>query len=397
MEPSGRLKNFLTNAIIAFMSLLLAFGAAEWILRLVNPPAVTEDPILGNVIRPGGDYDQSGFRNAEVLTEATVVAIGDSQTQGNNATREQAWPQVLGVIATTSVYQMALGGYGPVQYDYLTDKAVLLYPKIVIAGFYFGNDLSDAYRLAYNYDYWKDLRSNNFVIATSSASSTEAIDYRTLLQTGLPPDSLPFKIYQVRLWIRAHSLVYAKLGDASRALRERIGVAKTKDEKLTQIADYAAEHPDLIFNVNEPGIETVLSPAYRIETVSFSEPTTKEGWRIAQDRFRDMKRKLDEKQVRFLLLVIPTKEKVYLEHMKHKGGKIPDVFNLYDRNETELEVATKDFCVKEGIDCIFALPAMAAALDRGEAIYGKTMDGHPLPAGYRVIAEAVSVAQVSVR
>jgi hypothetical protein len=110
-----------------------------------------------------------------------------------------------------------------------------------------------------------------------------------------------------------------------------------------------------------------------------------------------MKRKFDEKQVRFLLLIIPTKEKVYLEHMRHKGGKIPDVFTLYDRNETELEVATKDFCVKEGIDCIFALPAMAAALDRGEAIYGKTMDGHPLPAGYRVIAEAVLAGQVSIR
>lgn len=377
------------NTLIVFVALALALCLAELVLRLASPAPVLEDPILGNIMRPGGEYDANGFRNAEVLSSASLVALGDSQTQGNNATREEAWPQVLGRLATTSIYQMALGGYGPVQYDYLADQALPLHPKAVIVGFYFGNDLDDAYRLAYTYDHWKDLRDKDFTIATTSTEGVGAIDYRTLLQTGLPPDSLQFKIYQVRLWIRAHSLLYAKLGDATRVLREKVGVAKSKDEKIAQVADYASLHPDLVYNVDESGIETILSPAYRIGTVSLSEPQTREGWRITENRFRDIGQKLRNADTRFILLVIPTKEEVYLLHMKHKTGKAPDVFALYNKNESELEERTKELCKREHIDCIFALPAMAAALDRGEAIYGKTFDGHPVPRGYRVIAETV--------
>ena len=388
------MKNFLINTCITVASVVIALLLGEAGLRLLTPTdPVLSDPILGNVMRPGGEYDARGWRNADALSSADIVALGDSQTQGNNApTSNEAWPQVLGHLATSSVYQMALGGYGPVQYGHLLDNALSLHPKVVIVGFYLGNDLTDTYRLAYDFDHWKDLRDPNFV---STVATSSGIDYRTLLQTGLPPDSLEFRIYQIRLYIRAHSRLYALLGDATRSLRERVGVAHTKEEKLSQIADFAEGNPDSVYVVKEPGIETILSPGYRLDTVSLSEKNTAEGWRIAQGVFRKMAERLREKETHFVLLVIPTKEGVYLDYLRHKDGAIPESFTTYDRKENELAATVKDFCVKEKIDCVFALSGMSAALTRKEPIYGKTFDGHPTSAGYRVIAEMLLNAEVS--
>ena len=73
-------------------------------------------------------HDALGFRNATVQPRVDVVAVGDSMTWGINASREEAWPQVLGRRAARSVYQMAHGGYGPVQYLALAEEASTFEP-----------------------------------------------------------------------------------------------------------------------------------------------------------------------------------------------------------------------------------------------------------------------------
>ena len=54
-----------------------------------------------------------------------------------------------------------------------------------------------------------------------------------------------------------------------------------------------------------------------------------------------------------------------------------------------LSAAVRAFC-DTGIECVFALPGLVRALDDGVRIYPENMDGHPLAAGYRVIAEEVA-------
>lgn len=388
--------SLLVKTSVLLISIIVTLLLGEAGLRMFAPASpVMSDPILGNMMRPGGEFDASGWRNERALPSADIVALGDSQTQGNNApTSAGAWPQVLGRLAATSVYQMALGGYGPVQYRHLLDDALLLHPKIVIVGFYLGNDLTDAYRMTYDFDHWKDLREPTFMPATATS---RGIDYHTLLQTWLPPDSREFRMSQMRLWVRAHSRLYAKLADATRPLRERGSVVHRKEDRLTQIAKVAEANPEIAYVAKESGIETILSPGYRLDTVSLSAKNTAEGWRIAKESFSVIAARLREKDVRFVLLVIPTKEGVYLDHMRRTDGMIPEAFTIYDAHESELARTVEEFCVQDKIDCVFALPAMSEALRRRERIYDKTFDGHPTAAGYRVIAETVYNAQLSVR
>lgn len=107
-----------------------------------------------------GPFDALGFRNRAVPIVADVVAIGDSQTVGRNATLDWSWPALLGEISVKQpvVYNMASGGWGPVQYLYMAEKALAFRPRVLVVAFYTGNDAFDAIKVAYNLDAWKSLR-----------------------------------------------------------------------------------------------------------------------------------------------------------------------------------------------------------------------------------------------
>jgi len=68
------------------------------------------------------EHDSNGFRNDSVPKTADIVAIGDSQTYGNGVSPDEAWPRVLARLSFCRVYSMALGGYGPLQYEVLAER-----------------------------------------------------------------------------------------------------------------------------------------------------------------------------------------------------------------------------------------------------------------------------------
>ena len=102
---------------------------SEGLLRVLTPyPVNLQSNMvphlqLGYVLDPEmADVDVNGFRNAEVPQEVDIVTIGDSHTQGFNVTSDQSWPGQLARQLNQSVYNMGVGGYGPLQY-----KTCLLY------------------------------------------------------------------------------------------------------------------------------------------------------------------------------------------------------------------------------------------------------------------------------
>jgi hypothetical protein len=252
------MKKTLVNVAIVVASITIALLIGELAIRLAQPDQIVTDPVLGRraVDLPG--WDANGWKNPRALSKADIVAIGDSQTEGDNAGVEETWPFVLGALSSTTVYQTALGGFGPVQYAVLGERALELDPRAVIVGLYLGNDVLDAYSLTYGSDAWTSLRDPDF---RATSTDVDQYDFRTIMSTGLDPSSLSYNIYQARLWVRAHSKLYATLGNATRKLRELIGVAKTVDEKLEDVEEYAKAHPDVVYYFDEPGISTVLSPA----------------------------------------------------------------------------------------------------------------------------------------
>lgn len=376
-------KNFWLNGSLVAGSVVLALIFTEIILRLLSPAAIIEDPILGVRGAPAEDWDEAGFRNEKVLTTANIVALGDSQTEGNNATREEAWPQVLGQLGSTTVYQLAAGGYGPIQYNYLFDQAVKKNPEIIIVGLYLGNDLLDAERLVYTKDYWQEWRRDSY---HSVASST---NYRLTLAYGLEPGTMAYKIKATRDWLRNNLRVYALAGNATRGLRESLGLAQKLPESLNDVSKLSAERPDLVWVYEDEQVGTVLSPIYRLGSVDLSQAKTAEGWRLTTRALTELATKAKEKKIRLIINVIPTKEAVYLSHLEKSGQKIPDSFKFYWKAERQLAQEVRALCSGLQIECIFPLADLTAALGRGEKIYGVTMDGHPLARGYEVIARSV--------
>src|SRR5262249_21309281 len=125
-QPKPR-SSRLANLVLLVLSTVGAILLAEFGLRFtVNPgdflhATLIDDPVLGHRIQPlTTGHDGLGYRNIVVPERADIVAIGDSQTYGVGAPRDSSWPYQLSQLLGENVYNMAVGGYGPLQYLYLT-------------------------------------------------------------------------------------------------------------------------------------------------------------------------------------------------------------------------------------------------------------------------------------
>ncbi len=123
-----------------------------------------------------GPNDLLGFRNSYVPTATDIVVIGDSQTYGNNASMQNSWPQQmtdqLGMSGIgASVYTMATGGWGAVQYLEMARYALLFKPQMMIVAFYTGNDPMDTFITAYGMERWKFLRPDSNLSAGDAPKS----------------------------------------------------------------------------------------------------------------------------------------------------------------------------------------------------------------------------------
>lgn len=381
-------KNNIINLSLLLGSIIFALILAEIILRIFIPiNKIIPDPILGHRIDSRiNDYDKNGFYNSFIPDKAEIVVLGDSQTRGNNTkTSDQAWPQILEKISGESVYQMAVDGYGPVQYSYLIDNAFKFNPKIIIVGFYTGNDLLDTVRLVYSNENWKHLRSSDFVLNKHNDNGSDII---SILQSGYKPGSWKFKILKIRQWLRSKSYLYTFLGRSTRNLRENLGLAETKSERNKRIAE-KLKNEKIAFVYDKQPISSLLSPSYRFNSVNLDNLETKEGLRIAKELFLQMSDKAKEHGAIFIIVIIPTKEMVYGNYFQDTDEPINSNFSEFLSKEKELKNTLLQFCKKNDIYCIDVLPSLVNSLERGEKIYPEEMDGHPIPTGYAVIARSI--------
>ncbi len=394
MRIGGRsmswIKTNRANLILLAVSLVFAVFLAEVVVRAVvrveREVGVVDDSILGKKAGMRGSWDKNGFRNREIPVRAEIVVMGDSQTQGVNASMDEAWPQVLARLSGKTVYQMAFIERGVPQHYYLLDQALAFDPSLVMVGFYLGNDLLDAYNLVYSYDFWKKWR---LLSSKNNSSRIRDEEVRTMINYGVDKGSISFYLIKFRQWLRSKSYLYTLVGDGTRKIRERLGLAETKEERQRKIESWIASHPEEGYIYPDPKIKTILSPSYRLKTVDLSDPQTKEGWRITQLMLEEMNRKVAARGKRFVIVIIPTKELVYGTFMREDGITIPEnLVNIIDK-EDNLKRTVLQFCSEKNIICTDTTPALAEALRNKVKIYPPSLNGHPLASGYEVIAKAV--------
>jgi lysophospholipase L1-like esterase len=366
----------LARLLLVTLSLAISVLAIEAVLQCVlDPldylrPKLIADDVLGFRIQPGSNgHDAWGCRNRSVPASARVVAIGDSLTYGQSAKIDQSWPAVLGRRLGVSVYNLSTPGYGPAQYCHLLEsEGVTLGPRLVIVGFYYGNDLENAAAAVYSHDHWREVRDPSTVAETLAdppiVKNSDALGGWEGWKLMLQERSFFYR------------LVDFALKEINRKLTARLFPAMNDD--FVRVADGITR------------LYTTLTPGKRIRALDLSDPRIREGLRVSLALFLRMHEACAARGINFVVLLLPTKESVLSEYLDRRGitAAHPKLAKAIDE-ERELDHRVKQFLEEHGVAYLDPRDALAAALGR-ELLYSTDLDGHPSPGGYAVIAESVA-------
>ena len=394
-----KIKQILFAIITVFFSLVvidLALHAAASVVPQVNDLISTVSvkvPDAKLLYRPNPaypDHDEKGFRNAQVPAAADIVALGDSHTWGSGVKSEQTWPKALEVLTGRPVYNMGMSGWGPVQSFLYWEEATSLKPKVVIEGLYSGNDLYDAFSMVYLRGQLPELMSGDKTMQDKikQEKQVESIQSRVSKMFGSGNKKSGLRL-SVKAWLARNSAVYGLLTRAQfelSRLHEAQTGPPTADEEWQKALSRAARYPENSQVFSSDSSRTVFTSEYRLAALNLEDPRIREGQRIALEVIRQMHQLAIREGIRFIVLLLPTKELAFSEQTKALA------YSNYQsllRNEQQFWAETKSFFAQHSIEYIDALPPLQANLQEGSQPYNVSYDGHPNAVGHRVIAEAV--------
>ncbi len=374
-----QVKKILVNLLVLGAAGLIGLGLCELGARLVLRPAdylsveMVHDDILGAVPSKGtrsGGFDDWGFRNREVPASADIVTLGDSHTYGNTATMEDSWPYALGRLSGQRVYNLGLGGYGPNQYfAVFKSRGFSLKPKLILCGLYMGDDFENAYLITYGLEHWAYLRE----------LPAEKVDYN-IWETA--PDTSWHK--PIRLWLSRHSVIYQLVVHGPLAARFR-GEGQIKSASRRDSDAVTLDLPD-------KHILEAFLPEQIGRRLDQNDPRIREGMRITFKLLKEMADASRQHDVRFMVVVIPTKEMVFSDYLERDPSlPLKDVVQKLLANERVARDKTFAFLTESGIPYVDALPKLKAGVQNQLYARGAT-DMHPGKNGYYAIAEAVHEA-----
>jgi hypothetical protein len=357
--------NLLILAVASILSLLAAEFVARTVLDPVDylNPAVVNDEFLGHRIAShSGGHDAWGFRNKQVPKQADIVCIGDSATYGVSALAYESFPAALAKIRGRSVYNMALGGYGPIQYLHLMrTEAVKLKPKVVIVGFSFATDVLESYNVVRFNKNW-----------SSYGGLGEAVEGGKFIHPDRPGKFLG----GFRAWLSENSVLYAV------ASRHPIFNFIRKRETVTRMAG------ETFFTFRDQKHDTMLSFDRRGSGLDMTDVRLKAGFDIAKRALHDMRQEAEKNHMRFVVVLFPTKERAYGKLLEQAGviGSHPQFAEVL-RQEDSARNEMIGYLHGQKIEVVDLLAPLEAGLAEKDMF--PTTDGHPNPEGYRLIAETI--------
>jgi lysophospholipase L1-like esterase len=350
------------SLVLLGASVVLALGAGEAALRLFPQlmpeearlrlhwrevhaePVSKADSYLGFVYPPnqkgrfereGGEFgfsyttDEHGFRNPSPWPErADLVVLGDSMAFGYGVDDDEAWTSLLADQRPDSrVINLGLIGASPQQYFRIYETfGQALRPDLVLFCLFPGNDLADALR----FDKW--------------------------LEAGSPGN--------YELW--------RDTSPARGALRDLLGRSY-----LVALARQARESVDLQFSgrtMELPDFGRLqLAPGVYARNQELAQPDHP-AFRSVIDAIERTRALAERGSSKFLVLLVPTKEEVYLPLLGEEPPLGTAPFATY---LSKAEVPYLDLT-----------PYFEARAREGQKLFFE-IDGHPNAAGYRLMADVV--------
>lgn len=345
---------------------LLALEAG---IRLIRPssfqhPEIMEHPVRGFSMRPNrGGMDARGFRNVEALERADIVCIGDSQTYGSSVRLSETFPVALGERFGRSVYNMSLGGYGPVQYLALTKTAIELRPKAIVVGFYFGNDLVNAHT-AIGIPHWARLQDPKRTYERPLGASPHT-----------PEPNLAMN-------------VLALLKHSSKLVRYLHSEVSFRMKQSRYLADTYWREPGAP-RYDGGNIQTLFTPKLRLGPLQLSSGQVRDGLRITEQCLIEMNALCDRAGVRMVLLLLHTKEFYYHRFLTARGDAAAGSLAELAAAEVTMTTRIKGIAERLGAGLIDPKQKVLEALREDRALWPPNSDGHFTAAGCALVAEVI--------
>jgi len=305
---------------------------------LASDNMLLQDPYTNIRFRPllpadatSGPHDILGFRNEAVPNHAAIIVFGDSQTYGIGEPFAANWPNQLAALPgqeETPVYNMAVGGWGAVQYlDMFSKAAVRLHPRIAIIAFYSGNDSLESFITAYGNPNWETFR----------------------LDPTLDGSDAP------------------KIGN----------LLSVEDAWPVRFSD---------------GTHMVFTPTGRLAADDNGNPAVRAGYAIMAEVARRIGALALQQEIAAIFTIIPTRELVYAEKVAQEGLSAPEDYRRLIRMEREnIEELAGNIRTIPGSRYVDLVRPLQTTALSDSPLYPRQWDGHPGKAGYAVIARTLAV------
>ncbi|MBL8752160.1 MAG: hypothetical protein JNK15_02570 [Planctomycetes bacterium] len=363
-----RARRFWRRVLFAAVPLGALLLATELGVRLFGPeperPGVLlPDTRLGHRNEPFTEgTDARGFRNATALERTDVLFVGDSQTWGFGVGRDATFAALLHQATGQATYQMANGSWGPVQYVELVRQGLALRPRHVVVTVYLGNDLVDAHDYA-GLDGAEALRS-------------PGVAYTVRDNPEFHPQRAPNVAMALVDGVLDRSRV---LGFAARVVKSRLqGGALDRGPG------------DLAFD-SVPALATILRPSYRMPAVDPTRSGVRDGIAVTERALAAIAAacRTAAPASEPVLVVLPTKEFVYANWATRRQAPIAGLDAILAAERTT-HAAVMAAGNAAGMRTIDLAPLLGDALDRGEAPWPASGDGHLNAAGHTLVAKALA-------
>lgn len=343
--------------------IILEVGLRTFTIFPIGKTKVNHE-ILGWVMDSNmAEIDEHGFRN-NTLSSIDIVALGDSHTYGFNVSSDNSWPKLLARKLDKTVYNFGVGGYGILQYQYLLDKSIELDPKVILLGLYLPNDLNDICRLVSTNQYWSS-RAKEFNINSSLCNESQK-------RKNISKKKRP----SVSKWLKEKSAT--------------ISIALEYNSYFSTLRKIENNEIRNAVVINDKKTKTIINHK-RIKQhkkyMDVNEPQIKMAYEVLKHIFLKANKNFETNNIRFGILFIPSKERVFYQYLMQRGYDLPIEYKELVDNEDELKANITRFLSEAGIPSIDILQDMENALLKYENIYLPSDNGHPIENGYQIYAE----------
>jgi hypothetical protein len=400
--------------LLCELALQLGSSLSSSIDDLTRSPWTTRflvDPRNGYVGNPAfPEHDDWGYRNERRPSSADIITLGDSWTFGTTVEKHAVWPTILSRLLNQDIYNMAMGGTGPINYLQSFYQSLELQPKIIILSLYFGNDFFVTNR-HFHMDHADEVFSDipeNTVQQVIKANLERPFD-STLYQErcGKPvPATVEETVARnektgIRVWRSKHSRLYGLL----RTLKYQIILngaegmidghdAQDKPSGIDDEFEYGmnkldAEQRHYCYPFSDGEWKTIFQNRWIKYAVDSSDIRISTGMQVVKRVLGIIRNKAREIDADFSVILFPTKESVFYNRARNATesgqGILRELGSIYE-NEAALRRSISDYMKSLEIAYIDMLPYLQYA--EKQPFFGHE-DSHPNKFGNSIIAKAV--------